>query len=245
MAPLWYPAGPDALVVAAVHLPGRLVVDGGVDVAAALRPVVVEDREVHVAEQGRRQCPRPGEGVPDDDQARGEPAVVDRGEEGAVVVRPAHARAGSLPGALDHLTSGGVVPLVEEAVAPGQVPCLVESRRRERRRLALGDEPQVACRHDCPQVDADVRRRGVGAARRPRAEVVEREVRGGVDVLLEESPGVPGDPGQVGALSARQAAVRRRLSRRSGEEDRGEQRRDGGEGDGKASAHRRLQGHDE
>ena len=195
-------------VVAAVHLTGRLVArDVRVGVARGLRAVVVEDREVHRREQLVSQARDLRERVLHDDQAAGVPAVVDRGQEPAVVLARRRLGAVALARVEQRLAVVGVVPLVEEAVAA------LETLHRGQRLLqalvgfSLVDEVQVVGRRDRPQVHADVGRGRVVAARVARAEIVQRQVGLGIDVRTVEAPGVARDREQVGALRAGQAGV--------------------------------------
>ncbi len=119
-------------VVAAVHLAGRRVTgQPGVRVAVGLRAVVVEDGEVH---RGQERTGRPalrGQGAADLDQPGGEPAVVDRGDEPAVVLGRSGLRAVTLAGIGQHLPVARVVPLIQEAVVAAQRRHLAQGRPRE------------------------------------------------------------------------------------------------------------------
>ena len=202
-------------VVPAEHLAGRLVPrDRRVGVAVRLGPVVVEDPEVHRRDQAVRQVRQRGHGLPDHDEPGGVPAVVDVGQEEAVVVRRRRpGRAVSLAGVEEHVAVGGVVPLVQEAVVALQVRHLGQRGLHLGVRLGVVDQAEVPGRDHRPQVHPDVGRRGVvavgggrGRAARER-QVVHRQVGRRVDVHAVELPGVPGDGQQVRPLRRAQPAV--------------------------------------
>ncbi len=206
--------GREADVVPAVHLAGRLVPgDRRVGVAVGLGAAVVEDAEVHRRDQPVGQPAQFRHGLPDHDQARRVPAIVDVRHEVTIVEhRSRLRRAVDVSGIPDHVAIGRVVPLVQEPVVPLQLLDLGQRGPDQGVGPRPADQAEVTGRHHGPQVDADVGRRGVAAVggRRGRAarerEVVHRQVRRRVHVHLVELPGVPRDAQQVGPLGAGQAA---------------------------------------
>ena len=212
--------GRQAGVVPAVHLAGRLVpCDRRVGVAVRLGPAVVEDAEVHRRDQAVRQVAELGQGLPDHDQARCVPAVVDVGDEVAVVeCRRGLGGAIDVAGVSDHVAGGGVVPLVQESVEPPQVLHLGQRGLDQGGCLRPADQAEVLGRDHRPQVHPDIGGGGVsavaggrgGAARE--GEVVHRQVRRRVDVRAVELPGISCDAEQ-GRLAARRSGRGNRRQR--------------------------------